>query len=166
MWKPIVGFVAIVIATGSTFAQLTPLPQEPQETLTRFGSLTVSKDRVLLFNGRLLDPSIVGNNGLDLGKPIRIGATDVVLVRDNGGTACPFLYYFVSVSKSGAKATPSFGTCGELTKIKRIGKSISVTLRDYRGPFEAEAERQKAAKERHVFTFRTGVVTENGKRVK
>jgi hypothetical protein len=163
MGKLIIGITMLVVVGTSAFAQVL---QVPQEISTRFGSLSVNDDKILLFKGHPLDPPIKGNNSLDLGKLFRIGGTDVVLVRDNGGTACPFLYYFVSVSKSGAKATPSFGTCGELTKIKRIGKSISVTLRDYRGPFEPEAEWQKATKERHVLIFRAGEVTENGKRVK
>jgi hypothetical protein len=34
------------------------------------------------------------------------------------------------------------------------------------GPFEPKAPRAKAAKEKHVFTFRAGVVAEHGKPVK
>lgn len=163
MRKLVLAIAVTIIWAGSSFAQFHQLPQEVS---TRFGTLSVNKDRILLFKGRPLDPPVQGNNSLNLGEPIRIGKTDVVLVTDNGGTACPYLYYFVSVSKSGAKATPSFGTCGKLTRIKRIDKSISATLRGYRGPFDPEAERQRADKERHVFIFRDGVVTEKSEPAK
>lgn len=141
-----------------------PLARElPQDTVTRFGSLTVNREKTLEFNGRALEPAITGNNSLTLGEPIRLGATDVVLVRDNGGTACPFLYYFVTVSKSGAKATSSFGTCGEITEVKPAGKSITVVMPGYRGPFEPQKERKAAQRQKHTFTFRDGVVKEAGK---
>jgi hypothetical protein len=103
---------------------------------------------------------------LDLGEAFSIGERDVVLVTDNGGTACPHLYYFVTVSASSAKATPPFGTCNELSTIKRTGNSISVTMQGFRGPFEPAAEQRRAARRRHVFIYRAGVVTENGKPVK
>ena len=128
LWKILLAVAALVMAGSSAFAQFSGLPQEPQETSTRFGALRVGKDRVLLFKGRPLQPRIEGNNSLNLGEPFRLGATDVVLVTDNGGTACPTLYYFVSVTNSGAKATPAFGTCAELTSLKRVGNSISVTM--------------------------------------
>lgn len=140
------------VADSSAFAQFTALPQEPQETRTRFGSLTVGKDRKLLFKGHSLQPPIEGNNSLNLGKLFRIGASEVVLVVDNGGSACPFLYYFVTVSKAGANATSSFGTCNELSSLKRVGNSISVTMRGFRGPFEPEAEKKRAARE-SMFSF-------------
>lgn len=153
---------AMLCATGtSVLAQ--HMPQEPRETVTRFGSLSVGKDKTLEFNGRGLEPTITGNNSLTLGEPIRLGATDVVIVRDNGGTACPFLYYFVTVSKSGAKATPSFGTCGEITEVKPAGESITVVMPGYRGPFEPQKERREAQKQKHTFIFRNGAVKETGK---
>ena len=163
MWTLITGLALLVLPTCSALGQLV---QQPQQVSTRFGNLSVNENRMLLFEGRPLSSPAQGNNSLDLGNPISIGQTDVVLVRDNGGTACPFLYYFVTVSKAGVKVTPSFGTCGKLTNIKRIGKSISVTLRGYRGPFEPEAERRRVAKERHEFILREGVVTEKAKTVK
>jgi hypothetical protein len=161
----IIRIAALVVVGGSALAQ-SGLPQEPQKTSTRFGSLTVGEDRMLLFKGQKLSPPIEGNNSLNLGEVFQIGATDVVLVMDNGGTACPYLYYFISVTKAGAVATPSFGTCGELGSIRRSGNSISVTMPGYLGPFEPDAKRRKAARERHVFIFHAGVVTENGKPVK
>jgi hypothetical protein len=158
-----------VISTALLVLALT-ITQSPMDDLprieTRFGTLAVNKDRMLLFKGKPLSPSVQGNSSLDLGTPFRIGATDVVLVTDNGGAACPVLYYFVTVSKSGAKHTPVFGTCEQLSSIKRSGNSILVRMRGFRGPFEPEADRRRAAMQRHLFIFSNGVVTENGKPVK
>ena len=119
-----------------------------------------------MFKGTPVQPTIEANNSLDLSEPYQIGAADVVLVTDNGGNACPVIYYFVTVKESGAKVTSSFGTCSDLIKIKPAGDSISVSMPGYRGPFESKRAQNRAARERHVFIYRAGVVTENGKPVK
>jgi hypothetical protein len=165
MWKLILGVVFLAVTNTNAHAQFSGLPQATQKVTTRFGTLTVAKDRILLFKGHKLEPSIEGNNSLNLGTLLHIGPNDVVLVMDNGGTACPFLYYFLTVNKGGARATKSFGTCAELASIKRSADSISVRMPGFRGPFEPASEQRKANKERHVFLFHDGVVTENGKPV-
>ena len=129
---------------------------------TRFGHFTVAENRMLLFKGRPLDPPLKGNSGIDVGEPMRIGETDVVLVTDIGGTACPYTYYFVTASKSGAKATARFGTCNEATDVHSTRDSISVIMHGFLGPFEPEAQRRKAFREIHVFVFHDGVVSEKG----
>jgi hypothetical protein len=168
MWKRIMAIKIAALVFAIAIAGSSALGQTGQPDLhvaTRFGDLAVGEDKILLFRGHPLYPPIHGNNNLDVGEPFHIGATDVALVTNNGGTACPFLYHFVIVSESGAKATSSFGTCNSVEKTKRVGDSISLTMSGYRGPFEPEAEIRKAAMETHVFVFRDGVVTENGKPV-
>jgi len=165
MGKLIPGLAFFVVTIINAHAQFSGLPQVPQKIITRFGALTVAKERVLLFKGHNLEPSIEGNNSLNLGARYRVGANDVVLVMDSGGTACPFLYYFVIVNKDGARPTKSFGTCAELTSIKRSGDSTSINMKGFKGPFEPAAERRRATRERHVFVFHDGAVTENGKPV-
>lgn len=128
---------------------------------TRFGELSVRRDEVLRFNEQPLEPLLKGNDGLYVGNPFVIGESDVVLVTNVGGTACPRLYWFVSVTRSGARATPSFGTCSVALTVTRAGDTIRVTMRGYRGPFEPEAERSKAAAQTHVFVFHDGVVIED-----
>jgi len=140
--------------------------QEPNAVATRFGALSVSEAGVLLFQSDPVRPIIEANNSLDLSKPYQIAASDVVLVTDNGGTACPALYYFVTVTKSGVKVTPSFGTCSDLIKIKRSGDSISVSMPGYQGPAESKQAQRRAARESHVFNYHAGAVTENGRPVK
>ena len=152
--------IALLLLTG------TSAPAQENSITTRFGALTISDAGKLLFKGTPVQPTIEANNSLDLSEPYQIGAADVVLVTDNGGTACPAIYYFVTVKESGAKVTSSFGTCSDLIKIKPAGDSISVSMPGYRGPFESKRAQNRAARERHVFIYRAGVVTENGKPVK
>jgi hypothetical protein len=159
MWKVVVASAVLTLAAGSVFPWFIKPPQDWQEVATRFGSVTVDQDRSLLFRGRKLTPSVDGNNSLGLNNPIQIGDTDVVLVVDNGGTACPAMYYFVTVSKTGAQATKPFGTCSDLASVKQIGNSIRVIMPGYRGPHEPESAQLRASRQQHVFTFRAGVVT-------
>ncbi|CAN5728334.1 hypothetical protein BH18ACI4_BH18ACI4_17440 [soil metagenome] len=163
MRKPILGIAVMFLLVTSASAQS---GQEQREISTRFGVLSVNDEKRLLFKGQSLRPPIDGNNSFDLGEVVSIDATDVVLVTDNGGTACPYMYYFVSVSQSEVKASPPFGSCGQLASMKRSGTSISVIMPGYRGPHEAEAAQRRAARQRHVFIFRAGVVSQNGKPVK
>jgi hypothetical protein len=129
-----------------------------EEMSTRFGQLSIKDERMLLFKGHPLNPEIQGNNSLNFVKKLSMGATDVILLEDVGGTACPELYYLISVTADGARPTPEFGSCGELLNVIQQGDTILITTRGYMGPFEPKAARAKAAKEKHVFTFRAGVV--------
>ena len=160
MHRYILGIALLLLAGSSVLAQ------ETNTSTTRFGALTVSDAGILLFKGTPVHPAVSANNSLDLGEPYQIGDADVVLVTDNGGTACPALHYFVTVRRSGAKVTPAFGTCSDLIKIRRTGDSISVSMPGFQGPFESRRAQMRAARERHVFIYRAGVVTENGKPVK
>src|ERR1041384_1392216 len=123
----------VLIITLLLLASASALAQDTNTITTRFGALTVNDAGLLLFKGTPVQPTVEANNSLDLSKPFEIGAADVVLVTDNGGTACPALYYFVTVTNSGAKVTPSFGTCSDLAKVKRVGNSISISMPGYQG---------------------------------
>ena len=163
MRKLIISLTAMFVIGGSAL----PLSaQEAQEVSTRFGVLSIDGDKRLLFKGQPLSPAVEGNNSLGLGEVTSIGPTDVVLVTNNGGIGCPVTYYVVSVSASGAKGTPLFGTCAELTSMKRKGESIVLILPGFYGPAMSAAARRRAERQRHVFVYRAGVVTKNGKPVK
>jgi hypothetical protein len=136
-----------------------------QGVSTRFGKLDVNSEKILTFKGRPVNPVVQGNDSLSLLDKFSIGATDVVLIRVDGGTACPALYHFVTVSATGAKATKFFGTCSDQAEAARKGDAITLTMPGFEGPFESAAKQVKAEKERHVFVFRNGAVTENGKPV-
>lgn len=138
---------------------------------TRYGDLTITfEDRVnfegrLFFHGKPLHPDVRGNNALYQRETFHLANADVLLFEDNGGTACPTLWYFVTMSSGGAAATHAFGSCGDLIGIARRGQTITVKAHGYAGPFESQAERAKAAPATHTYVFRDGVATENGKPV-
>jgi hypothetical protein len=160
MRKYIFGIALLLIAGTSALAQ------EENTITTRFGALKISDAGKLLFKGNPLDPPFEEDAGLSLSELNQIGDTDVVLVTLDGGKACPALYYWVTVKESGTKITHAFGTCSDEIKIKRTGDSISVSMSGYEGDFESKRAQRKAALEKHVYIYRAGVVTENGKPVK
>lgn len=153
--------VTLLVLTGAG-----ALAQETKEVTTRFGNLTVSDAGMLMFKGNPVQPKVEANNSLDLSVPYKIGVSDVVLVTNNGGSGCPASFYFVTVTKSAAKVTPSFGTCSDLIKVKRAGDSISVSMPGFAGESMSKKEQLRAARERHSYIYRAGVVTDNGKPIK
>ena len=157
MFRRIIVFASLSFAVSTALAEDIP---------TRFGSLKINDENMLLFKNRPLNPEIQGNSSLSVVGTYQLGSNDVVLIQDNGGTACPAQLYFVTTSASGVKATSAFGTCSDLIEAKQVSDSISVTMPGFMGPFESEAAQKKAAKEKHVFVLRAGVLTENGKLIK
>jgi hypothetical protein len=143
-----------------------PAEIEGDSVSTRFGTFSVSPENLLLFNGQALNPQVEGNNSLSFVEIQQVGEKDVLLVRDNGGTACPSLFYYVAAGASGATATPSFGTCAELRGTARQGDTLLLTMSGFLGPFEDEKMREAAFRETHTFAYSNGAVTENGKPAK
>jgi hypothetical protein len=135
------------------------------EIATRYGGLKVGGrfQNEISFKGRRL---VQADNGLSEVRTFKVGGKDVVLLQETGGSACPALYYFVTVSPSGARATRAFGTCAEQISVSQKGDRILVSMPGHLGPFEPAGAREKAAKEKHVFTYRAGMVSESGKPVK
>jgi hypothetical protein len=131
-----------------------------QDGTTRYGTLDFNDQGVLSFKGREIHPKI---EHAYLGETYRMGATDVVLVTKEGGSGCPVVYFLVSVTKEGATSTPYVGTCQQAKSIERHGDTIIFTMQGFQGPFEPEEKRQKAFHETHVFVFKDGKVTDNGK---
>jgi hypothetical protein len=151
-------FAAAVVLTmlnvvAPVFAGSSGLP-------TRFGTLSIDKANVLHYNGRPVRPRVRGNNNLVLNHVFRLASADIVVFEDAGGTACPDLWYIVTVSRSGASATPEFGSCGELIALEQKDDAIIVSTRGFQGPFEPAAARARAATQEHVFVFRHGTVKE------
>jgi len=136
------------------------------ELATRFGPLRIQGamgENVLTFGGRELVPSVTGNTSLEFVKKFEIGDADVTLILDNGGSACPSLFYFVTTDRDGATSIGLFGSCAYLKTIKRSGDVISLIMPGFAGAdAQPEAAVRKADKERHVFTFANGRLTENG----
>jgi hypothetical protein len=161
-----VAAVALVCALRSTALAGT------QRIETRYGTLTMKTldNRVqfegqLFFKGKPLHPDVRGNSALYVHHTFHLGGADAVLFEDSGGTACPTLWYFVSVSPSGAASTHAFGSCGDLLGTTQNGQTIVVRTMGFLGPFESQPARAHASEQTHTYVYRHGVVTENGKPV-
>jgi hypothetical protein len=142
------------------------LAQDENSIPTRFGTLSINDAGKLLFKGNLLSPPFEEDTGLSLSELHQMGDADVVLLSMDGGKACPALYYWVTVKESGAKVSKSFGTCNDEITVKVTGDSISASMSGFAGDYESKSAQRKAALEKHVYIYRAGVVTENGKPMK
>lgn len=133
---------------------LTPAAAADPPGKTRFGQLSVEYGGPLLLDDRPVQPEIRGNESLDILNVFRMGAADVALIQDNGGSGCPAQLMFVTLSKSGISAGPEFGTCATAMHVRRTPDSIVVTMPLLYG---------KGTKR---FVFHDGAVSEDGKPLK
>ncbi|MCX7255929.1 MAG: hypothetical protein NTZ64_04125, partial [Polaromonas sp.] len=136
---------------------------------TRYGVVSVREEgNLLLFKGKPVAPAIEGNSSLAIVANYEIGQSDVLLLQNTGGTACPALFRFITVSAAGLRTTPEFGSCSDIIYPTWDAKTatITITTNGFRGPFEPEADKQKAYMTKTVFRFANGQVTENGKPLK
>lgn len=136
---------------------------------TRFGVVSVREDdNLLLFKGKPVAPAIEGNSSLSIVANYEMSQSDVLLLQDTGGTGCPALFRFITVSAAGLRATPDFGSCSDIiypTWDSKTG-TVTVAMNGFMGPANSEAEKNKAYMTKTVFRFANGQVTENGKPLK
>lgn len=104
------------------------------ELISRFGVLSTNLQQTLLLNGKPVNPKISGNNSLTFLAIFRnLGGnlgqdSDVVLIQNNGGTACPALYHVATITSSGIKVTPEFGTCSDLIDYAKNKDTLTFAL--------------------------------------
>lgn len=149
---------AVYLEKQSTGSDPTPI-----RINTRFGTLSISTENKLLLNGRPTVPPLDGNNDLTFLDMKSIGNQDIVLIQNTGGTACPALFDFVQLSQSGVVISKEFGTCSDTYQLEQTGNKLTVTMPGFLGHFESEKKQIEAAKQKHVFTFENGVLSNNGK---
>ena len=148
------GALGALLLTGQTFAA------GIEDAITFTGDFT------LLFNGKPLDPTVQGTNRLIVSETYQLGSSQLALIAEQGGEACPTQLWLVESDGKTAKATPKFGTCSDAYDPKKTGDSITITMPGFQGPANPKAAQAKAAKERHVFVYKAGTLTEDGKPVK
>ena len=140
-----------------------------KQAKTRFGLVSVREDDMrLLFKGKPVTPAIEGNNSLDIVAHYEMGQSDVLLLQNTGGTGCPALFHFLTVSAADLRATPEFGTCSEIIYPSMDTKTatVTITMNGFMGPSEPEVEKRKAYMTKMVFRFVNGRVIKNGKPLK
>lgn len=126
---------------------------------TRYGVLGVNADdNTLQFKGKPLSPAVEGNNSLRIVASYALGKNDVYLLQDNGGSACPALFRFATVSAAGVRVTPEFGTCSDIIYPTSDGTGVTVAMLGFLGSMESEAAQIKAGRTKVVFGFLNGEV--------
>lgn len=149
---------------GAAFLAMSPIAMA-QSLNTRFGPVSIDRN-VLMFRGRPVVPSVQGDMSLGLDQVLQVGSYDAVIVRDfMGGNACPMMFYVVSVTGKGAKASPAFGTCSESADVSRKGNGVSLRMQTISTLAQQRAGLGDPGR-MHVFDVVNGVVTDNGKPVR
>lgn len=140
-WK----FLALALASAAT----TQTYAYNSYMQTKFGTLSVSESRLLHFNGQLVAPGVMGNSGLSIEQTFDVGSKVLVLTKNVGGSGCPELFNVITIDKSKATASPTFGTCDEAQKVQALNQSLVLELDGKQGY--------------RKYVFADGVLTENGK---
>lgn len=92
---------------------------------TRFGRVSADDELQLLYKGKPL-PDLMGS--FSIARQYESGAADVLLITSAGGTACPALYRFATVTARGITVTPEFGSCSDLIATYQEGARIRVLM--------------------------------------
>ena len=155
------------ITTAKDVGMVSAISTYDKSIKTRYGVLSVRDEgQLLMFKGKPVMPAVEGNSGLGIVAQYEQDKTDLVLIQNTGGTACPALFRFITVSAVGVRMTPEFGTCSDVIYPTINSESATITMNEFRGPFESEVEKQKTYMTKTVFRFANGRVTENGKPLK
>lgn len=113
----------------------------------------------LMFDDRQL---YNGNLNLSMIEKFVIADREIVLVEDTGGTACPYMYFFVTVLSSRfITVSKSFGTCANFANVEVKDDSVFVLMSGFMGPFELAASQISAADEKHTYVFHNNLVDED-----
>ena len=91
----------------------------------------------------------------------------MVLVQNEGGSACLALFRFLTITGSGIRVSPEFGTCTDIIYPTVDDKgAVNVAMPDFSGPFEPASKQPLARLSTKVFRYLSGQLFENGKVVK
>ncbi|WP_321926896.1 hypothetical protein [Paraburkholderia guartelaensis] len=130
---------------------------------TPFGKLSESDDNVLLLDGKPVSPQIQGNNSLSFIAQVALKNRRAVLVQDNGGTACPAMFRWVTLRDDGYTVSNWFGSCSDLAKVSAAAGKLIVTMPDFVGDAAPEAEQKRVARRKMTYVYDGKNLTENGK---
>ncbi len=129
---------------------------------TRRGTVAIGDEGTLRWRwrwrGRPVPSAVQANKSLSLVARHEVGRTDVLLLQNNGGSACPARYRFITVSASGIAASPEFGTCSDLIYPTADERGVTVVLPAFARPGQRAAPRRRV-----VYRWENGRVMENGR---
>lgn len=149
-----------------------PLYAQEGTYATRYGTFEIKRpaeyeSETLYFNKKPVQPLIEGNNSLSVEGQFKLKQDDILIVQDNGGTACPAQLYIVKVSPN-KTVTPSplFGTCSDLIEIKQKDNKLVIHMPEFMS-IHTEAHHHESDKIKQVTYIYDGkVILENGKILK
>lgn len=111
---------------------------------------------------------VAGNNALHIVAHAERQSSDLVLLQNLGGTACPALYRIATISSAGIRVTPEFGSCSDIAALAwpdaehpdaQAPKAEWVlAMPGYRGPFSTPEEQTHASHQLHRYAFEQGAV--------
>ncbi|MGB7649663.1 MAG: hypothetical protein WBL62_00500 [Gallionella sp.] len=115
----------------------------------------------LLLNNRVITGADENEPSIWMAKIFVVGDSDVILLGSStGGSWCPANYSFVTITKLGVVTySDRFGTCSDTPKTTQDEGTITVTLFGFVSEMGDEADRIKAANEKHIFTYKNGEVS-------
>lgn len=160
--KPV---VMMAVSLGLSF----PMYAEEGTHVTRYGTFEIKSpaeyaSETLYFDKTPVQPLIEGNNSLTVEGQFKLKQDDVLIVQDNGGTACPAQLYIIKVSPN-KTVTPSplFGTCSDLIEIKQKENKIVIHMPEFMN-IHTEAHHHESDRIKQVTYIYDGkVILENGK---
>ncbi|MBY0410069.1 MAG: hypothetical protein K2Q97_08050 [Burkholderiaceae bacterium] len=106
---------------------------------------------------------VQGNAALHIVAHFELEGQDTVLLQDTGGTACPALYRFATLTRQGIAVTPEFGTCSDLAAVtlKETTTGAQEPLVTMVGTLDAVEPGQESPRMRlHHFALRQGQAQE------
>jgi hypothetical protein len=130
---------------------------------TPFGKLSSNDDGVLLLNGKVVEPKIEGNNSLSFVAQVTFEHQHAVLIQDNGGTACPTLYYWIVSSDGSFTVSPEFGSCSRASRVSTSRGKLVVAMPGFMGDDAPEAAKKRAERQQITYVYDGKGVSEDGK---
>lgn len=128
---------------------------DPVNISTRFGAIKNNADDLLEFKGKVLKPDVVVPSSAYVVNTYRLASSDVVLISQAAGNACPGQYVYVTVDATSAKVSPTFGTCyDDAIEPVLAGESIAFAMKKVKGKGSVR------------YIYERGVIFEDGKPVK
>ena len=99
---------------------------------------------------------------------LELDEEDAVLVQSKGGSACPALFRLLMLSAQETRVSPQFGSCSDLAKAT-LEKDANgayqpvITMLDFKGSMEPEADQLKASQTVLRYALQRGQILLNGK---
>jgi hypothetical protein len=160
---PVVNSDSAPASSSTDQNSLNELPSNAVKT--RFGVFQVQVGEKERLQGKLYADAtmLTPNDGISevtIKSKFEAGDADLLLVEQTHGTSCLATYTFFTVTANAVSASSEFGTCAEASEIKPNGSTIRISMPGFKGPFESPESQAAAAKERHVFVYHNGAITE------